>query len=281
MATTTCSGLAQVEVAADFAPDLLAVYGYPALFGPQLNATATPQSLVEVAEPVAACSAVRPAAQPGAGAGTFLQQISSFMTFSCARQGVNSVVSTLRRCHGAGGAGQLQLPGQGAGGAGGQLQLHDTLQYRARCVGSGSKQRGLVKPLAYRLGLLWRSRSRSRQLPPLCPPHTLPPTPPRHTGCILMAATGNASAGNLTIPAVSVSQAAVQLLRALAERGGKVTLRAPDLPRVDYLSAAALWVMAVGTVVAGSLWSAAELRHHLPAGDWPGGQVRALGSRQP
>ena len=89
-----------------------------------------------------------------------------------------------------------------------------------------------------------------------------------------MAAAGNATAGNASIVAVSVSAAAGSLLARVAEAGGAVTLRAPRLPRVDVPSAVAIWAMAVGTLAAGSLWSAAQLRAHLTGSRRQAQQVR-------
>jgi hypothetical protein len=96
-----------------------------------------------------------------------------------------------------------------------------------------------------------------------------------------MSGVANASTGGqLAIAAASVTQEAGLLLQRLAYQGGNVTLRAPDLPRIDVVSAAALWAMAVGTVVVGALWSAAELRQHMAAAARPVGQVRHDGGAE-
>ena len=79
-----------------------------------------------------------------------------------------------------------------------------------------------------------------------------------------MSTAGNATAkGTPAIAGASFTLEAGLLLRQLAAEGANVTLRAPDLPRVDLPSAAALWAMAVGTLVGGALWSAAILRKQI------------------
>ncbi|GAB4817455.1 hypothetical protein N2152v2_004501 [Parachlorella kessleri] len=99
-------------------------------------------------------------------------------------------------------------------------------------------------------------------------------TPPLQPGCILMSIAGNASAkGTPAIAGASFTAEAGLLLRQLAAEGANVTLQAPDMPRVDLPSAAALWLMAVGTLVVGSLWSAAELRKQIERA----ARARALG----
>lgn len=76
-------------------------------------------------------------------------------------------------------------------------------------------------------------------------------------GCVLMSDSENTTLGTLdSITAASLTAEAGQLLKDLVAEHVHVTLRAPYLPRVDVISASALLIMATGTVIIGSFWSA-------------------------
>lgn len=224
----------QLEVAVQLAGEaqtLQHLYGYPGAFGAfslgLLNDTATPPAPLTLASPLNACGNV--AAPTAAGA---------------------AAVVARGNCSFADKAWALQKAGWGA------MLLFNNEEGAIHCMLRWAGKNG-----CWLLGLGGTDKPACKQA---CRLLRLLRNPARHlatsvpTECVFMSAPRNETEG-LTLAVASLAAEAGAALQALlAEHASPgqltVTLRIPQQGPIDW-STVALWLIATGTVVAGSLWA--------------------------